>query len=297
MKFWWVNQNQTFESEIGGGYLWSPKTRKDGGRNQFYENMKLVEPGDIIFSFFQQHIGAIGIAEARAFESNKPMEFGSSGDYWNVDGWKLPVRFYEVEHPFRPKEHMEQIGPLLPEKYAPIQPNGNGNQGAYLAALSDELGRLLLSLCDSEVSPAIDETQTIQIEMRTDIGPTTKLQLVQARRGQGVFRDNLMKVEKRCRVTGLAVQDYLVASHIKPWSKSNDDEKLDGHNGLLLAPHIDRLFDRGMISFENDGTLKASSSLPKEVADSWLSAPIGPAPFLSAQLPYLEYHRNHIFKG
>lgn len=69
MRFWWVNQNQTFESEIGGGYLWSPKTKKDGGRNQFYENMKLVAPGDIIFSFFQQHIGAIGIAEAPAIES------------------------------------------------------------------------------------------------------------------------------------------------------------------------------------------------------------------------------------
>ena len=51
MKYWWVNQNQTFKAEVEGGFLWSPKTRADGARNQFYENMRDVEPSDIIFSY------------------------------------------------------------------------------------------------------------------------------------------------------------------------------------------------------------------------------------------------------
>ena len=132
--------------------------------------------------------------------------------------------------------------------------------------------------------------------MRTDIGSTTKLQIVQARRGQGVFRDNLTKVELRCRVTGLRDQRFLVASHIKPWSKSNDAEKIDGYNGLLLAPHIDRLFDRGLISFADNGTILTSTSLPEEVAKSWISTPISPTPFADKQVAYLEYHRNSIFR-
>ena len=51
MRYWWVNQNQTYKHEISGGYLWSPKTNANGGRNQFYLNMLNVELGDVIFSF------------------------------------------------------------------------------------------------------------------------------------------------------------------------------------------------------------------------------------------------------
>jgi hypothetical protein len=51
MNYWWVNQNQTFKAETQGGFLWSPKTNKNGARNQFYDNMTLVKSGDLIFSF------------------------------------------------------------------------------------------------------------------------------------------------------------------------------------------------------------------------------------------------------
>ena len=50
MRFWWVNQNMTYREEIGGGYMWSPKCNNNGTRNQFYENMKLVNIGDVVFS-------------------------------------------------------------------------------------------------------------------------------------------------------------------------------------------------------------------------------------------------------
>ena len=72
MKYWWVNQNQTFKAEVGGGFLWSPKTRADGVRNQFYDNMLEVEPGDVIFSFCDTRIKAVGIALQRAVSAEKP---------------------------------------------------------------------------------------------------------------------------------------------------------------------------------------------------------------------------------
>jgi len=51
LKYWWVNQNKTFEEEVGGGYMWSPQLKKNGMKNPFYEFMLQVQPGDIVFSY------------------------------------------------------------------------------------------------------------------------------------------------------------------------------------------------------------------------------------------------------
>ena len=103
--------------------------------------------------------------------------------------------------------------------------------------------------------------------------------------------------ENRCRVTGLTDKTHLTASHIKPWRKSSDREKIDGNNGLLLSPHVDRLFDKGFISFSNDGNLLVSSLLNTEVLKFWnIVTPLNVGSFRSEQLGYLEYHRNEIFK-
>ena len=59
MRYWWVNQNQTFRQEQAGGYLWSPKRNANGARNPFYETMREVSPGDVIFSFSDTVIAAI----------------------------------------------------------------------------------------------------------------------------------------------------------------------------------------------------------------------------------------------
>ena len=82
MRYWWVNQNQTFRQEIAGGYLWSPKRSKNNARNPFYESMREVAPGDLIFSFVDTQIAAIGIAKSYCWECPKPDEFGSVGQYW-----------------------------------------------------------------------------------------------------------------------------------------------------------------------------------------------------------------------
>ena len=118
-----------------------------------------------------------------------------------------------------------------------------------------------------------------------------------SRVGQGRYRKNLEQLEAGCRITGITDGRFLTASHIKPWSKSTDYEKLDGNNGLLLSPHIDRLFDRGYISFEDTGSLMLSPSLPMEVASAWglLSGSL-PRPLAQKQTVYMNYHRSIIFR-
>mgnify|MGYP001549727670 CR=1 FL=1 len=68
MRYWWVNQNQTFRHEVPGGYLWSPKRNRNGGRNPFYDFMREVAPGDVVFSFADTLIKAIGIVGSHAYE-------------------------------------------------------------------------------------------------------------------------------------------------------------------------------------------------------------------------------------
>ncbi len=84
MRYWWVNQNQTYRREVQGGYLWSPKRKANQARNAFYDFMREVAPGDVVFSFADTVIRAIGIAASHAYEAPKPLEFGQTGA-WGSD--------------------------------------------------------------------------------------------------------------------------------------------------------------------------------------------------------------------
>ena len=307
MNYWWVNQNQTYKVEVQGGFLWSPKVNKDGRRNQFYDNMSLVKPGDVVFSFCDTRIKAVGIANGYAQTAEKP-DFGSSGDNWHNEGWLVPVEFKELNIQPRPKDFIEKLLPHLSEKYAPLQKSGDGNQGVYLASISEQFAEILLSQAGLDLSNfnqtsfeenLIEEDEEQKsVEGRTDIGPTQKEQLVRSRRGQGIFKANVRLNETKCRVTGLSDPYLLIASHIKPWSKCSDKEKLDGCNGLLLSPHIDRLFDKGWISFSNEGQILISSTLDQSVLEKWsIDKNKNVGKFSNEQSVYLEYHRTTIFKG
>ena len=105
MRYWWVNQNQTFRHELAGGYLWSP-----GARNPFYESMREVSPADIIFSFVDTRIAAIGVAQSYCWESPKPTEFGDAGLYWENVGWKVKVGFTTLINKVRPKDPWTSCG-------------------------------------------------------------------------------------------------------------------------------------------------------------------------------------------
>jgi len=124
-----------------------------------------------------------------------------------------------------------------------------------------------------------------------------KIQLTKSRRGQGIFKANVRLVEDHCRITGVTNIKHLRASHIKPWSLSDNDEKLDGNNGLLLSPHVDHLFDRGFISFTPHGKLLVSNELNKSVLEKWSISPdqnVGT--FSAKQIDYLEFHLDSIFQ-
>jgi hypothetical protein len=315
MRYWWVNQNQTYRHEIQGGYLWSPKKNANGARNPFYESMREVSPGDLIFSFKDTRIVAIGIAQSYCWENPKPLEFGTAGQNWENVGWKVKVEFTELTNIIRPKDHMAVLGPYLPDKYSPLQPNGNGLQSVYLTELPNQLAEMLMGLIGQEVAAlsltalAVKPLQAddldlwenkLELDIISDMSvrETERLAIVRARVGQGLFKERVSLIENKCRVTGVDNPVHLIASHCKPWRDSSNAERLDGENGLLLTPCIDHLFDRGFIGFENNGKLIISPvahrpSLERMGVQTDKIVNVGG--FSLGQKQFLDFHRNSVF--
>jgi putative restriction endonuclease len=317
MRYWWVNQNQTYRHEVSGNYLWSPKRNANGNRNPFYDFMREAAPGDVVFSFADTLIKAIGIVASNAYEAPKPLEFGQAGAYWDTIGWRVDVRFVELRLPIRPSEHMHVLGPLLPAIYSPLQKDGRGLQGVYLTRLSEPLAGALVDLLGAEarevvrghraaeerpMQPTIglaewEEHEMNRLRTDLDISETTRQQIVLARRGQGEFKRRVMEIERACRITGVTRIEHLRASHCKPWRDASNEERLDGENGLLLTPNADHLFDRGFIGFEDNGDVLFSpvahrESLAKLGLDPGHARNVGR--FAEGQQRYLEFHREYV---
>lgn len=129
--------------------------------------------------------------------------------------------------------------------------------------------------------------------------PTVREALVKQRRGQDKYRDALEKLwSGRCPITGINHPAFLVASHAKPWADSSPTERLDPYNGILLAVHIDRLFDGGWISFTDAGQILLSPQLPSYVATSLLGQDCQERnipQFSPKHSPYLAWHRDKVF--
>ncbi|MGQ2991785.1 MAG: HNH endonuclease [Brevundimonas sp.] len=313
--------------EIDGQYLWSPKAERNGARSQFYDNMRLASPGDIVMSYANGKIGWIGRVAEFAFTAPKPAEFGDIGAYWDHEGWLLPVYWTELAPAVRPKDMIQGLGPLLPQKYSPISAlSGDGNQKAYLASVPREVFEMIAagaafsedalarggsnSLTFDVVTEILDDAIQQRIEEDAGLETTVKQTIIQARRGQGAFRKNVEAKERACRLTGITNPALLIASHIKPWRVCKTaSERLDGANGLLLTPDADHLFDRGFISFGDAGEVIVSPRVPdddmrrlgfeqlvrqrfgvSEPPSAWMTDA-----FQQDQSSYLSYHRSQVF--
>jgi putative restriction endonuclease len=315
--YWWVNHSQTFQQEIMGQYLWSPKTEAHGVRSHFYENMCSAVPGDLVLSFANTKITYVGVVLDFAISAPKPSEFGSAGANWSNEGWLLPVTWTRLETAVSPAGLINDLRPVLPSKYSPIHPlTGRGNQKAYLSEVDRRVvelmipNKLLETLSMMEVEKAaeprfaaiveqLDDAVEASINSDTSLADSERSQVIQARRGQGAFRQNVVDIEHSCRLTGVTNRSLLIASHIKPWrSCANSRERLDGHNGLLLAPHVDLLFDRGLISFSDDGGVLLSHHLQRDDLErlGLQQAVMQSTGVLRPeQREYMRYHRSNVY--
>lgn len=125
---------------------------------------------------------------------------------------------------------------------------------------------------------------------------TEKKRVVTTRLGQSRYKSALVSMWGQCSVTGCKNIDILRGSHAKPWKDSDNKERLDPFNGLLLIPNLDELFDRGYISFNENGEIMISECLDdNDINILGLSYEMKVDLDLRHQ-PYLEYHRTWKYK-
>ncbi|QNA94600.1 HNH endonuclease [Stenotrophomonas maltophilia] len=176
-----------------------------------------------------------------------------------------------------------------------VQPGTPDREGQPRSAIVFRLRSL-------EASLGLTSSETNQTEIDAaidDVGTTSARRETEVRTKQRLFRERLIGVEKGCRLTGIEDLRFLRASHIKPWADSTDNERVDGENGLLLAPHADLLFDQGWISFSSTGHLMVSSGLPHVVKGQlglMLDENHQCGRFSEKQLIFLEFHRDVVFE-
>ncbi|MEM5532434.1 DUF6157 family protein [Pseudoalteromonas arctica] len=152
------------------------------------------------------------------------------------------------------------------------------------------------SLLQKEKSPFNElEYDLAAINSDSQITQTQKESLINARVGQGKYRQNLLGMWKECAVSGCKTKNLLVASHIKPWRDSSNDERLDKFNGLLLLANIDKAFDSGLISFNALGKIIISKKL-KDFKAAGISLDMK-VNLTAEHKYYMQYHRQHIFKA
>ena len=139
-----------------------------------------------------------------------------------------------------------------------------------------------------------------QNEEQKSKGNTKQYEIRNARVGQGKYREKLLEECPFCPITMVNDERLLIASHIKPWVVSNDREKIDPHNGYILTPLYDKLFDKGFITFTDDKHMLVSDWLsPKNCQRLALvnNTYYPRLPMDEFRIEYLEYHRKFVFKG
>ena len=144
------------------------------------------------------------------------------------------------------------------------------------------------------------EKQQEEEILSSKLSEKKKHNLLDARQGQGEYRRKLLEECQSCPFTLVNDERLLIASHIKPWVKSNDKEKVDPKNGFALTPTYDKLFDQGFITFESDKKLKVSpwiSPMNQNRLNIFDGKNMPTLQLDDKREKYLQYHRIEIFKG
>lgn len=164
------------------------------------------------------------------------------------------------------------------------------------AASARALYQILHAACVLQLNTPVQLNAQVE-ERLAAIVETERTAEVRQRIGQDVFREALFELWVGCcSVTGIKLPSALLrASHAKPWADASDDERLDPFNGLLLAVHLDALFDAGLVAFSDDGAMLVSPDLNAGARHTFgLSPGMRLQSISPGHLPYLQYHRHHI---
>jgi putative restriction endonuclease len=308
MEFYWVNIGMSLEEVKQNKFLWAPlcskKPRDPKNLNKGFRTTHLshwdvvadVKKGDVIFCNYNRTLLFVAIAISDAYQAERPKS--RAFDAWHDQGNQVKVKLIELTPPLSIDGY---ICELFSKRYndsstIKVIREGDGVFQGYMAGIPQGAGIELLRLSGDTEEIIVEESENADSKKRkSKIDGTTRKILSEARIGQGQFRQDLIKKWKKCAISGITNFSLLIASHILPWSKSDDSQRLDPYNGFLLAVHIDRLFDQGLISFDDGGKIIISSHLsPTDATVMGIHSALS-LPLDARHKPYLAKHRE-LFK-
>lgn len=210
-----------------------------------------------------------------------------------------PIEKVEGEYRLVFSRHIDKIEVIRGMPEGIVLP-GNTYRIWSVSLLGDFLHRVaeLFTALPTRPLDEYEKAVAAEISGSTDILGTESERLVRVRIGQDVYRKALFAYWKeQCAVTGITIPQMLRASHAKPWAEcESDSERLNVYNGFLLAAHLDALFDTGLISFNDTGSIMISSMLPsaelkllsidQTTTLRWID---------SRHIPFLSWHREKVF--
>lgn len=305
MQSFVVMQGDTYDAEKEDGIIWSRQKESSGRIQPSWHRLTEVNVGDRIFHYVRGSIVAISVAKSDC-ETFEKSQDENEDKRFNEDRYEVKLNYHELEIPIHIHTEIAGIAPLLPVKYSPFQPDGNGNSG-YLYPCNEKLAIKLLELISDKNIYRVDEEQ---LELAIDtvrrpvhnsffslITETEAEMKVKIRSGEQKFRKRLIPLwEHKCALCDIELTELLQASRSKPWKDSTDIERIDPHNGILLCSNHDALYDKGFIAFDGQGKLHISNEIIEaDYGKYGLQLNMKVKRKLENK-PYFKWHKRNVFR-
>jgi hypothetical protein len=259
---------------------------------QFWDFIDVMKVGDIVFSYASNHILGMCLVKGNAFYS----EYNNGGEsYIREVNWKAFNPSISIHNdpilwkgPFTRRATVVKLKDFEVKRLLEVLGNNSINLVKMIKSLDHEKLHHQNTDCFDDVDEHFNEY--------SELDKTERNAIIKSRIGQGLFRERIITLWDSCSVTGITKIEILKASHIKPWSDSSNNDRLNPYNGLLLIPNLDTLFDQGFITFDDDGNIIISDRLSDEDRKKLnISSNLKLRKVPKKSIKYLKYHRANIF--
>ncbi|KYG58763.1 HNH endonuclease [Planococcus maritimus] len=293
MNSYIVMQGETYREEKRLGIVRAPKKDKSGATPHSWERVNSLQKGDRTFHYVRGALVAVGTIQedARVQSEGTPQA-----------EWLAPCEYLELDTPLEIASCIKVVADYLPLKYSAFQPDGNGNSG-YVFPCNESLALVFLELLSSSKWRNIEQLEFVYDAVREEkynsltawMMDSEYLLRLKFRELKSQFKAlQLERWENKCAICGLDNLALLKAVYSKAWKDSNDAERIDPANGVLLCANHAALYESGQISFTGAGTLRMSAELQPLAGRYGLKKNLRIAAD-EANIPYFRWHRNNFF--
>ncbi len=304
MKCFMVMQGHTYQEEQEKGFIWAAKQDSSGMPSHSWERMMEVEKGDLIFHYVKGDIVAVSVATTGCEVAYRPSN-PQNHALWNDPGYFVALDVHELDVPINIQTKLEEISPLLPNKYSPFQANGHGNQG-YLYPCHEELSiKLLEIIADSNITKIEDEQLALAIGTVVETERNTLIPLLaeaeselktKIRLEERTFHARMMPLwAHQCTICGIDLPIVLQATRAKPRKDCTKEERIDPYNGILLCANHAILYKKGYIAFDGQGKIHIAEEMSEENHKKFGIHRQIKIARMEQNKPYIKWHKRYLF--